>query len=173
MIIAFVLALFAAAFLVIVTAAARSDWTFGFIPAGTSVKKGYYFAARTWSLTPVAQDGQVLPGGAAERYLRVPLLATVLLAPLMGALFVICLPFLSVYVAARALVAALTRATRHGAKEVAATLVPGLRVGDAHLTGQGEEKNGTEPSVDVEPPADARLDALENEIAARRHREKQ
>jgi hypothetical protein len=179
MILAFLLALAGTAFLLFVTLAARSGGkSLAMIEAGTKVKKGYYFAAKAWSLTPVSSDGEVLGGEPGERYLRVPLIAVIVLAPVMGGLFVLSLPVIGVYVTLRAAAGALARVTGHAAKEVAATIVPGVGIGHAYLTGQDAKhaNGGDEPPSGTEPPRpageDVHLDELEREISARRERDR-
>ena len=52
-----------------------------FIEGGNRVTKGYYFSAQNWSLNPVATDGRIVPARRGERYLRIPLLVAVAVAP--------------------------------------------------------------------------------------------
>ena len=61
---------------------------------GDIVKGGFYWNQAQWHLENV--DGKVgmLPGTEEARYARVPTLALFVLAPLMGALFVVFLPFI-------------------------------------------------------------------------------
>jgi hypothetical protein len=61
--------------------------------AGGFVKKGFYWNTTTWKIELVAEDG-VLPGREGERYYGVPVLALFVLAPLMGAAYVMFLPFI-------------------------------------------------------------------------------
>jgi hypothetical protein len=62
---------------------------------GQAVRAGYYWNPAEWSIVTVSgQGGGVLPGGDRERYFRVPVLAVLLLAPVMGGLFVMFLPFI-------------------------------------------------------------------------------
>lgn len=136
------------------------------IASGTRVEKGYYFNLNTWSLLPVAADGAALPGGAGERYLRVPLLLAFAVAPLMGAAFLMFLPFVGFYLALSAALRPVLRTFRSSAEEVAATMQPGWAPGEAHLTGRWPE-GGREPAK-APAGAGARLEALAGEIAARR-----
>lgn len=63
-----------------------------------NVKGGFYLNVRDWKLEVVQGATGVLPGDAAVRYRRVPLVAMLVLAPLMGMLFVILLPFIGIAV---------------------------------------------------------------------------
>ena len=139
------------------------------IEAGTRVKKGYYFNAQTWCLQPVPSDGEALPGAATERYLRVPLLLAFVVAPLMGAAFLVFLPFIGFYLAIHALVRPVARLFTRSATELAATMQPGWQPGEAHLTGQ---RGQGEAAEDKGPPAEGELAALEKEIEAKRSERK-
>ena len=61
---------------------------------GTTVKSGFYWDLRGWSLTTRSGKGGVLPGGADRRYVKVPIPLLLLLAPVMGGLYVMFLPFI-------------------------------------------------------------------------------
>lgn len=57
------------------------------------VEPGLYYAVAPFKLTSVDERGP-LPGGEARTYQRVPMLAMLALAPLLGLAFVIFLPFI-------------------------------------------------------------------------------
>ena len=59
---------------------------------GDTVKRGFYASATRWTVEMVEENGRALPGEAGERYVRVSALGLLILAPLMGAGFVIFLP---------------------------------------------------------------------------------
>ena len=135
------------------------------ICAGTRAMRGYYFNTRSWTLQSVAEDGGMLPGGSEERYLHVPLLLAFLVAPLMGAAFLMFLPFAGFILTGQAALGPVSRFFGLSASEVAATLVPGWQPGEAHLTGRRAEiGRSSERGAVVE----GRLARLEREIAARR-----
>jgi hypothetical protein len=60
--------------------------------ANETAKGGFYFNLKTWELHLHRKDGETLPGGAGDRYLRIPAVALLVLGPAMGFLFVIFLP---------------------------------------------------------------------------------
>jgi hypothetical protein len=62
--------------------------------AGQAAKVGFYFNTRTWEMDLHRKDGDVLPGGENDRYIRVPAVALLFLGPIMGFFFVIFLPFI-------------------------------------------------------------------------------
>lgn len=60
---------------------------------GQDVKSGFYFNVVDWKLETVSgKQGGRLPGDKGSSYLRVPALAVLGLAPLLGAAFVVFLP---------------------------------------------------------------------------------
>lgn len=61
---------------------------------GDVVKGGFYWNQAQWHLENVEGKLGTLPGGDEARYARVPTLLMFVLAPLMGALFVVFLPFI-------------------------------------------------------------------------------
>ena len=61
---------------------------------GTSVKSGFYWDLKAWSLTTRSGKGGILPGGPDRRYVKVPIPMVLLLAPVMGGLYVMFLPFI-------------------------------------------------------------------------------
>jgi len=132
---------------------------------GTAVRSGYYWNLGKWEVVPVAREGAALPGGRGDKFMKVPLLAVLMLLPIMGGLFVVALPFiafaLAIYAAARPLVGLFHRSAR----DLASTVSPGWMPGEAHFTG----KRAEEPRAEKGPPSrDERLEELEREIEARR-----
>ncbi|MBI3989720.1 MAG: hypothetical protein HY347_08885 [candidate division NC10 bacterium] len=58
------------------------------------VKVGFYWNPSQWEIITIPKGGGVLPGGDDLRYVRLPLPLVMLLGPLMGALYVVFLPFI-------------------------------------------------------------------------------
>jgi hypothetical protein len=79
---------------------------------GEKVPGGYYFDAGQWSLEAIEGASGMLPGDARNRYVRVPALALLVAAPLMGLAFVIVLPFIGLVVVAEQLSKRITGAAR-------------------------------------------------------------
>ena len=136
---------------------------------GTRVKKGYYFDMKRWALQTVARDGDPLPHTAAHVYFHVPLLFVFVIAPLMGAAFLMFLPFIGFYVVFQAALRPVARLFRRSATEMAATVQPGWQPGEAHLTGRRAE--GGRPEDGRSSAAEGDLLNLEREIAAKRRGE--
>ena len=141
------------------------------IEAGTQVKKGYYFNAKTWTLEAMANDGAALPGAKGEKYFHVPLLLAFVVAPLMGAAFLMFLPFIGFYLAFQAALRPVAKLFRHSATEIAATMSPGWAPGEAHLTGKRAEGEGVEEKGPA-TPASEELAKIEREVEARRNERK-
>jgi hypothetical protein len=134
--------------------------------AGAAAKAGYYFNTRTWQVHPVAKDGESLPGERGERWMKVPVLAALALAPVLGLAFLVFLPFIGFYLTAEAGVRSLARAFRREAGELAATMAPGWLPGEAHLTGRSAE--GESAPAAGKGPTPEPLEKLAKEIEERR-----
>lgn len=61
---------------------------------GDVVKGGFYWNQPQWRLENVEGKSGTLPGDEESRFARVPTLVLFLVAPIMGALFVVFLPFI-------------------------------------------------------------------------------
>lgn len=131
--------------------------------AGTPVKRGYYFSLKSWSVNPIEKDGTTLHGEAGEQFIPVPLPVAVMLAPALGAIFLMFMPFIGFFLVGKTLVRPLTHGFKKSTTEIAASMSPGLAAGAAHLTGKpGDEKKD---GAAGEHPA---LTEVEKEIAAKR-----
>jgi len=60
--------------------------------AGSTVKAGFYFNYDTLDLIAVGNREGMLPGKDGERYARVPAVAALLAAPILGAAFIVIAP---------------------------------------------------------------------------------
>ena len=134
------------------------------IEAGTQVKKGYYFNVKSWTLEPMANDGAALPGAKGEKYFHVPLLLAFVVAPIMGAAFLMFLPFIGFYLALSAMVRPVTRLFTSSATELAATMSPGWAPGVAHLAGKAPEAKEGEQA----PATKDGLEGVAAEVSQRR-----
>lgn len=110
---------------------------------GQMVRHGFYWNARTWAITLVGREGGTLPGDAGDRYARVPAAVMLLIAPVMGAAYVIFLPLIGFAMVLDVAARRAWRAARRGIWTLAATVAPRWRPGEAYLA----ERRGTrEPS---------------------------
>jgi hypothetical protein len=137
--------------------------------SGMQVGGGYYWNASNWEVEVVSSEGGRLKGGADAKYVKVPFLALFLIVPLLGALFLMFLPFIGFALFAYAVAKKLAGTFTKGATELASTVQPGsFAAGSAYFTGKpGEEKEGAAGA-----PKSAELEKLEAEIAERKGEQK-
>jgi hypothetical protein len=134
--------------------------------AGTPVKSGHYFSLKSWTILPVEHDGELLPGAAGEQWVPMPLAVAVAAAPMLGAGFLMFMPFIGFYLTAKALTRPVVRLFNKSTTELAATMSPGMVPGEAYLTGKAGEKKAEAKGTAEEK----QLDALQAEIDARRNK---
>ncbi len=134
------------------------------IHGGSAVQGGYYLSKSHWEIVPVARDGDRLPGPASEHYVKVSTAAALLVMPVLGGLMVVFLPFIGLFLAAKAALRPLAGLFRRSAEDLAATVTPGWAPGAAHVTGKAtdEEKAGESKA------SEQTLKALEKEIEEKR-----
>ena len=129
---------------------------------GDTVKGGYYWNPEKWDPTLVEGPAGELPGSSSEMYRGIPTILLLVVAPVMGALFVMFLPFIGIAL----LLQHITRAAVEAAGEMMdrglRTVTPAWRPGMALLAGKAERKrHGRKPEVNAE------LDALGKKIDER------
>ena len=133
--------------------------------SGSKVNSGYYFNAARWHVEPIEKDGGRLPEGNG-RWMKVPTAAALLLVPILGATFLMFLPFIGFALLAHAMATKTFGLFRTHATELAATMSPGWQPGEAHFTGKRAENAGVEEKGPT-AKGDA-LDALAEEIERKR-----
>ncbi len=135
---------------------------------GMQVKGGYYWNPRNWEVEVVPEEGGRLKGAADTKYVKVPFPALFVIVPLLGALFLMFLPFIGFALFAYAIVKKVTGGVKQSATELASTIQPGgFAAGAAHFTGKpGEEKKAGEA------PRSPELEKLQKEIAERKGEKK-
>ena len=131
---------------------------------GAAVKGGYYLSKSHWEIFPIQRDGERLPGPVAEHYVKLPTAAVFLLMPVLGGLMVVFLPFIGLYLTAKAALSPLVGMFRRSAQDLAATVTPGWQPGEAHFTGKRPE----EKANDKAPSKQVDLEQLAKEIQAKR-----
>jgi hypothetical protein len=150
----------------------------------SEVKGGYYLNTRTLEIVTIRGDRGRLPGSRADRYVRVPVAALLVLVPVMGGLFVIALPFLGFAVPLHAASKKLVEVSGRALRELGATLAPSWVPGEAYLADKPKEKSDaaqkdgkaapgeaqTSPG-DAQKPPDG-LEQIGKEIEARREQKK-
>ena len=60
---------------------------------GSKVNFGFYWSMQAWDMAMIPAEGGLLPGGSDRNYMRIPTFLFLVLAPMMGALYVVFLPF--------------------------------------------------------------------------------
>jgi hypothetical protein len=130
---------------------------------GTKVSGGYYWNTRNWEVEVVPTEGGRLRDMESARYVKVPFPALFLIVPILGALFLMFLPFIGFGLFVWAIAKRITGSVAQGATELASTVQPGsFAAGSAYFTGkEGEEKGG-------EAPKSPEMEKLEKEIAERK-----
>jgi len=125
-----------------------------------SVPGGYYFSMKTFGVEVVGNAGGTLPGPASTRYVRVPFPALFLVVPVVGLAFLVFLPAVGLFLAAKAIVMKATGHAVEGAADLAATIAPDVATGAAYMTGKKEGEQAAEKG--------AELEKLEKEIEEKR-----
>jgi hypothetical protein len=128
---------------------------------GMNVNGGYYWNPRSWAVEVVPPEGGKLSAAGAS-YVKVPFPLLFVIVPVLGALFLMFLPFIGFALLGHAMVKKVTGGVKETATDLAATMSPGWIPGEAHLTGKpGEEKK-------AEGEATPELKALAKEIEEKR-----
>ena len=138
---------------------------------GTSVKCGFFWNPARWEIVTVPKEGGVLPGGPEHRYVRIPIILLLVVAPVMGGLYVVFLPFIGFALVFGYAGRRLGEALQRGFAQVMAIVSPAWRPGEAYFAGkrtaQGHEDTGPSTQTGEEEP----LQTLEREIEAKRKTE--
>jgi hypothetical protein len=133
--------------------------------SGMQVGGGYYWNASNWEVEVVPSEGGRLKGQADAKYVKVPFLALFAIVPLLGALFLMFLPFIGFALFAYAVAKKMAGGVKQGAAELAATVEPGkFAAGSAYFTGKPGEEKERAPEAAKSPE----IEKLEREIAERK-----
>ena len=128
------------------------------LTAGTMVKGGFYFNRDKLDLITVSGKEGLLPGADGQRYLRVPVLAVLLLAPVLGGLFVMFMPFIGFALVFQHLGRLMVSGAKRAGRGLAFVVTPTWRPGEAYFAGkEGEKKHAKESAeakTDADKPAD-------------------
>ncbi len=133
------------------------------LAAGTKAPTtGYYLNVAKWDFTHVAR-GAALPDEGS--FLRLPLPIVLGLAPVLGLLMVMFLPFIGFALTIGLVAKKTAESVQQMFFGLAAVVHPAWRPGEAYLTGKRAGKDG-------EAKADEKLDSLAGEITSRRNEKK-
>lgn len=133
---------------------------------GTQVSGGYYWNPRNWEVEVVPSEGGRLQAVGA-RYVKLPFPLLFVVVPLLGALFLVFLPFIGFALFGYAIAKKVSATMKRGATELASTVVPGgFATGEAHFTG----KRGEEKKAEGEAKAQKEIEDLAKEIESRKEK---
>ncbi len=118
---------------------------------GTAARHGFYWNLGKWQMTMVPKQGGILPGDANDRYLRMPVVGLLVIAPLMGAVYAIFLPFIGFAMLFGFLGKKAVAGVRAGVVGVGATLSSSWRPGEAHLAARPKVRPDAEDGEAVTP----------------------
>jgi len=135
------------------------------IHGGDTVKGGFYWNAAKWDATFVEGERGLLPGDTTDVFRRIPVALALLSAPLMGALFVMFLPFVGIALLLQQMGLASVEVVGRSIDRVMMAVSPSWQPGMAYLA--GKQRKATKART-TSPNANAPLDDLAREIEERR-----
>ena len=119
------------------------------LTSGTMVKGGFYFNRDKLDLIAVSGKEGALPGADGQRYLRVPVLAVLLLAPILGGLFVMFMPFIGFALVFQHLGRLVVSGTKRATRGLLSVVTPTWRPGEAYFAGKEGEKNQSKEAAEA------------------------
>ncbi len=109
---------------------------------GNAVKAGFYWNLGKWEMVTLSGVGGVLPGQSSDRYLKVPILAFLFVAPVMGGLYALFLPFIGFAILFAFLGRKLGFAGRAALARVGVLVGPEWRPGESYMAGKRGKESG-------------------------------
>jgi hypothetical protein len=106
---------------------------------GSPVKGGYYWNTAKWEISPVRGEAGVLPGGPQDTFVKVSIPALFVLAPAIGGVYALFLPFVGFALATYAVGRKIGLLGSQAVGDAAATMTPAWRPGEAYLAGRPGE----------------------------------
>jgi hypothetical protein len=129
--------------------------------AGTMVKGGFYFNRDKLDLIAVSGKEGMLPGADGQRYLRIPVLAVILLAPVLGGLFVMFMPFIGFALVFQHLGRLMVSGAKRAGRGLLFVVTPTWRPGEAYFAGKEGEKKQAKEAAKAKDDADKNGEARE------------
>jgi hypothetical protein len=126
--------------------------------AGTLVKGGFYFNRDKLDLITVSGKEGLLPGAEGQRFLRVPVLAVLLLAPLLGGLFVMFMPLIGFALVFQHLGRLMLAGAKRTGRALAFIVTPTWRPGEAYFAGKEGEKKQAKEAAEAKAQANTEAD---------------
>jgi hypothetical protein len=109
---------------------------------GTKVNYGFYWSVQAWDMAMIPAEGGLLPGGSDRNYMRIPTVLFLLMAPVMGALYVVFLPFAGFALLLGHLGKAVKTMATDAFMHIAVAVSPQWAPGEAYLAARKREKAG-------------------------------
>jgi hypothetical protein len=116
---------------------------------GTAAKSGFYWNLGKWEMTLVPKQGGILPGDASDKYIRMPVVGLLVLAPMMGAAYAMFLPFIGFAMLFTFLGRKALAAAGVGVMGAGATLTQDWRPGESYLA-SGTRKDDDRKDTDTQ-----------------------
>jgi hypothetical protein len=107
---------------------------------GTKVNYGFYWSAKAWDMAMIPAEGGLLPGGSDRAYTRIPTFLFLLMAPFMGALYVVFLPFAGFALVLGHALRALKTLALDTVMHLAVAVSPSWAPGEAYLASRKRAK---------------------------------
>jgi len=107
---------------------------------GTKVNYGFYWSAKAWDMAMIPAEGGLLPGGSDRAYHRIPTFLFLLMAPFMGALYVVFLPFVGFVMVAGYAARGVRHLATDGFMNIAVAVSPHWAPGEAYLASRRKAK---------------------------------
>jgi len=107
---------------------------------GSNVNFGFYWSMQAWDMAMIPAEGGLLPGGADRSYKRIPTVLFLLMAPMMGALYVVFLPFAGFALLFGHLGRAVKTMATDAFMHIAVAVSPQWAPGEAYLAARRREK---------------------------------
>ncbi len=120
--------------------------------AGATVKGGFYLNRDAWDLIAVSGKQGVLPGSEGQRYTRVPVWAVLCLAPVLGGLFVVFLPFIGFALVFMHLGRMMLAGSKRALHSLLLVVAPSWRPGEAYFAGKGKKADANETPRETKDP---------------------
>ncbi len=136
------------------------------IGGGSTVHGGYYWNLKGWDIAAVQGEVGRLPGNQADTYLHVPLPAMLVLVPVLGAAYALFLPAAGIAMAVWGAGKKLGVVGKAAVEELAATVSPTWRPGEAHFASKPDRNQAGDKARDPS------LEKLQKELEQKRHSEK-
>jgi hypothetical protein len=108
--------------------------------AGAIVKGGFYFNRDKLDLVAVSGKQGTLPGAEGQRYFRISALAVIALAPVLGGLFVVFMPFIGFALVLQHLGRLTVAGAKRAGRRLLFIVTPTWRPGEAYFAGKEGEK---------------------------------